>query len=93
MCIALPENEGVQVMKRTYLAVLAVLGALAFLALFLADREMQASLERLSGYKFPPRSALDDPALRLVSAHNRYIRTEPWQGGAPPRAENSVLEQ
>jgi hypothetical protein len=81
-------------MNRTYLAVLAFLGALAFLALFLADREMQASLERLSGYKFPPRSTLDeDPGLKLVITHSRYIGTERWQGGVPLQADNSVLEQ
>jgi hypothetical protein len=80
-------------MNRTFLAVLAFLGTLAFLALFLADREMQASLERLSGYKFPPRSARDEyPGLRLASTHSRYIRTELWQGGGPRQADNSVLE-
>jgi hypothetical protein len=79
-------------MNRTFLAVLAFLGTLAFLALFLADREMQASLERLSGYKFPPRSARDeDPGLKLVSTHSRYFQTERWEG-RPLQADNSVLE-
>jgi len=76
-------------MNRTFLAVLAFLGTLAFLALFLADREMQASLERLSGYKFPPRSARDeDSGLNL----SRYIRTGGWQGGGGTAPDKSVLE-
>jgi hypothetical protein len=78
-------------MNRTLLAVLAFLGTLAFLVLFLADREMQASLERLSGYKFPPRSAPDEnPGLKLGSTHSRYIRTERWQGGGPPQGDHSI---
>ena len=73
-------------MNRTFLAVLAFLGTLAFLVLFLADREMQASLERLSGYKFPPRSKLDEaPSLKLVIQHSIRIERPQGRGAEPPR--------
>jgi hypothetical protein len=53
--------------KPTFFTVIVFIAAIAFLALFLADREMQAGIRRLSNYTFPPRSALDaDPGLRLV---------------------------
>ena len=45
-------------MKRAFLTVIVCLAAIAFLALYLADREIQAGIRRLSDYKFPPRSAL-----------------------------------
>jgi len=40
-------------MKRSFLAVVAILGAFAFLVLSIADREMRAGFQRLSEYKFP----------------------------------------
>ena len=40
-------------MKRTFFAVVAILGAFAFLVLSIADREMRAGFQRLSDYKFP----------------------------------------
>jgi len=53
--------------KPTFLTIIVFIAAIAFLALFLADREMQAGIRRLSNYTFPPRSALDaDPGLRFV---------------------------
>jgi hypothetical protein len=73
-------------MNRTFLAVLAFLGTLAFLVLFLADREMQASLERLSGYKFPHRSTLDKATgLNLVITHSIRIERREDGGAEPPR--------
>jgi len=39
-----------------YLAVLAFLGGFAFLILFIADRDRQASIERLSEYRILPAS-------------------------------------
>ena len=43
-------------MKLAYLGVLALLGGFAFLILFIADRERQASIERLSEYRILPAS-------------------------------------
>jgi hypothetical protein len=55
-------------MKRTFLTVIVFIAAVAFLALALADREIQAGIRRLSNYRFPPRSALDvDPGPRLTA--------------------------
>lgn len=57
-------------MKRTFLAVIVCLAAITFLALFLADREIQAGIRRLSDYRFPPRSSLEaDPDLWFVTNH------------------------
>ena len=54
-------------MKRTFLAVIVCLAAIAFLALYLADREIQAGIRRLSDYRFSPGSVLEvDPGPRLV---------------------------
>ena len=61
-------------MKRTFLAVIVCLGAIAFLALFLADREIQAGIRRLSNYTFPPRSGLEtEPGVSFMR------RIEPTQ--------------
>jgi hypothetical protein len=61
-------------MKRAFLTVIVCLAAIAFLALFLADREIQAGIRRLSDYRFSPRSALEaDPGLRFIR------RSEPGQ--------------
>jgi hypothetical protein len=46
-------------MKAAYWAFLASLGALAFLVFFIADREKEAGVERLSNYKIPPHSTLE----------------------------------
>ncbi len=64
-------------MKWTSWAFLAFLGSLAFLVLFIADRQMNAGVDRLSSMKIPPQSALDaDPDLKLVSERSPYMRTE-----------------
>jgi hypothetical protein len=39
-------------MQRTFFAVVAIVGAFAFLVLSIADREMRAGSQRLSDYKF-----------------------------------------
>ena len=73
-------------MKPTFLTVVAFIGALAFLALFIADREMQSGIERLSHYRFSPRSALDaGEGLQLAGSHSRY--------GVPPQAGDPAPEQ
>lgn len=41
-------------MKAGYLAFLASVGALTFLIFFIADREREAGVERLSSYKIAP---------------------------------------
>ena len=44
---------------------------------FIADRQMNAGVDRLSRMKIPPQSALDaDPDLKLVSQRSPYRRTE-----------------
>ena len=73
-------------MKPTFLTVVAFIGVLAFLVLFLADREMQSGIERLSHYRFSPRSALAaDSGLRLVKRRSR--------SGLAPQADGAVLDQ
>jgi len=72
--------------KRTFLTVLAFIGVLAFLVLVIADREMQSGIERLSRYRFSPRSALDaGEGLQLVSRRGR--------SDLPPKADDAALEQ
>ena len=59
-------------MKRAFFTVIVFIAAIAFLALFLADREIQAGIRRLSNYTFPPRSALEaGPDLWFVTDHIR----------------------
>jgi acyl-CoA synthetase (NDP forming) len=47
------QPNGGHVMKRGFFAVVAILGAFAFLVLSIADREMRAGFQRLSEYRFP----------------------------------------
>ena len=57
-------------MKRTFFTVIICLAAIAFLALYLADREIQAGIRRLSDYRFSPRSALEaNPDPWFVTNH------------------------
>ena len=57
-------------MKRAFLTVIVCLAAITFLALFLADREIQAGIRRLSDYRFPPHSALEaDPGASFTRRH------------------------
>jgi hypothetical protein len=63
-------------MKLPYFAFLALVGAFAFLILFIADREKKAGEDQLSVYRIP-HSALDaDPDLKLVTTLSPYMRTE-----------------
>jgi hypothetical protein len=64
-------------MKLAHLMVLAFLGALAFSVMLIADREMEASVERLSEYRIAHDSAIDaDPGLKRVSMNSPYMRDE-----------------
>lgn len=73
-------------MKPTFLTVVAFIGVLAFLVLFLADREVQSGIERLSRYRFSPRSALDaGESLQVEGRHSR--------SALPPQADGSAPEQ
>ncbi len=59
-------------MKPGFLTVMTLIGVLAFLALFMADREMQSGVERLSRFSFSPRSALEaDPTLERARSGGR----------------------
>ena len=72
-------------MNRTFLTVVAFLGVLAFLVLFLKDREIQGGIERLSHYRFSPRSALEaEPDLILVSVRSGLAPPVPGRRLAKP---------
>jgi hypothetical protein len=59
-------------MKLATLAFLGFVAGLAFLILFIADREKEASVERLSNYKIPRQETLDrNPDVNLVSTPKR----------------------
>jgi hypothetical protein len=56
---------------------LAFVGSLVFMVLFIADRQMNAGVGRLSEVSISPQSVLDaDPDLRLVTERSPYMRTE-----------------
>jgi hypothetical protein len=64
-------------MKLISWAFLAFVGSIIFLVLFIADRQSNMDVDRLSRIKIPPHSALDaDPDLKLVSERSPYMRTE-----------------
>jgi hypothetical protein len=64
-------------MKWTSWTFLALVGSLMFLVLFIADRQTNAGVDRLSGMKLQPQSALEaDPNLKLISERSPYMRTE-----------------
>ena len=55
-------------MNLARLAFLAFVAGLGFLILFIADREREAGVERLSNYKIAPRSAPEaDRSVKPVS--------------------------
>jgi hypothetical protein len=60
--------------KPTFLTVVAFIGVLAFLVLFIADREMQSGIERLSRYRFSPRFALDAGEGLQLAGWRRPVR-------------------
>jgi hypothetical protein len=66
-CLA--QTTGAKGMKVAYWAFLAFVGALTFLVFFIADREREAGVERLSSYKNLPRAASEsDPVEKPVTA-------------------------
>jgi hypothetical protein len=84
----------VRIVKPTFLTVIAFIAVIAFLALFLADREMQAGIERLSHYKFAPRSALDpDPGLKRVGRRSPSVRAEREPRDLPQPTDEQGSEQ
>jgi hypothetical protein len=63
-------------MKLSLWVALAFAGGLAFLSLFIADRQTKSGVDRLSDISELPHSALDDPNLKHVSERSPYMRTE-----------------
>ena len=64
-------------MKLARLAFVAFVAGLGFLILFIADRQREAGVERLSNYRLAPRSALDpDRGVKPVSTPAPPTRTE-----------------
>jgi hypothetical protein len=64
-------------MKLTSWSVLAFVGSLIFLVLFIKDWETKMDAEKLSRVKLPRHSGLNaDPNLKLVSERSPYMRTE-----------------
>ena len=61
-------------MKLPYFRFLALLGGLAFLILFIADREKKLGEDRLSAYTHSALYA--DPNLRLEPTARTYMCTE-----------------
>lgn len=56
---------------------MAIAGGLAHLVLYFADREIDASINRLAEVRLAYRQVLNaDPELKLVSARSRYMRDE-----------------
>jgi hypothetical protein len=54
---------------------MAIAGGLAHLVLYFADREIDASINRLAEVRLADRQVAD-PELKLVSARGRYMRDE-----------------
>ena len=54
---------------------MAIAGGLAHLVLYFADREIDASINRLAEVRLAYRQVAD-PELKLVSARSRYMRDE-----------------
>jgi hypothetical protein len=57
---------------------LTLAGVIAFLFLFLGDREREASLDRPLNYRLAPHAAIDgsDPDLRWITENSPYMRNE-----------------
>ena len=60
-------------MKLATTAFLAFVAALAFLALFIADREKEAGVERISNYTIPSHATAPEktPAINVVTTPKR----------------------
>jgi hypothetical protein len=64
-------------MSSRYLLFVIVVGGLAHLILYLADREISAGIDRLSEATLArPESLNANPNLKFVSARSRYMRNE-----------------
>jgi hypothetical protein len=64
-------------MKFYFWLFVAVAGGLAHLLLLIADREIDAGVDRLAEVKFATRDVLDaTPDLKQVSARSPYMRDE-----------------
>lgn len=64
-------------MKLFFWIFVAVAGGFAHLLLLIADREIEAGVDRLAEVEFAPRDVLGTtPDLRQVSARSPYMRDE-----------------
>jgi hypothetical protein len=64
-------------MRLSFWLFVVVAGGFAHLLLLIADREIDAGVNRLAEVKFAPRELLDaSPDLKPVSAHSPYMRDE-----------------
>jgi hypothetical protein len=64
-------------MRWSFWLFVAVAGGFAQLLLLIADREIDAGVDRLAEVKFAPHNLLDAaPDLKLVSAHSPYTRND-----------------
>jgi hypothetical protein len=64
-------------MRWSFWLFVAVAGGFAQLLLLIADREIDAGVDRLAEVKFAPQNLLGAaPDLKLVSAHGPYTRNE-----------------
>jgi hypothetical protein len=64
-------------MKYTSWTILAFVGSLIFLVLFIKDWETKIGVDKLSRMKLPHHSGLDaDPNWKLVSERSPYVPTE-----------------
>jgi hypothetical protein len=61
---------------KLYWALLALAGTLGSLILFLADRERQAGVERLSNSRTVPHSAIEADNLWKQTESSPYVRSE-----------------
>jgi hypothetical protein len=62
---------------RIFLTCVGLAGGLVMLIIFLAEKQQEAALERLSSYKLNPQpAAYDEPDLRQVTARSPYMRSE-----------------
>jgi hypothetical protein len=64
-------------MRLSFWLFVAVAGGFVHLLLLIADREIEAGVNRLAEVKFAPHNLLDAaPDLKLESAHSPYVRNE-----------------
>jgi hypothetical protein len=62
---------------RIFLSFVSLAGALAMLIIFLAEKQQEAALERLSSYKLNPQpAAYEEPDRRQGTVRSPYLRNE-----------------